>query len=215
MNTQPNTPQHDRQFLHTMTAGAYLPFTQSTIVASVVAIGTWLIMWMIFDVVDPHKPAIVLFFITWIGMIAKLYRHWFTLTSVEQFLQQDLNGDGVIGDVDQPTDTPRRVVIQMDTVKEDGHYQVGDSSALIKLSVSDDQLHTLAMGLMNGMPFSEKQWTGKGKPFTSNEFRTLRDEMRDANLTEYVNEKDPRQGIRLTEAGNAVMKEYADSPTPL
>jgi hypothetical protein len=32
-------------------------------------------------------------------------------------------------------------------------------------------------------------------------------------LTEYVNEKDKRQGIRLTETGRALMKEYS-SPLP-
>ena len=211
------TPHAERQYLHSMTAGAWLPLTQATVTALAVAIGTWLIAWIVFNAMDPHKPAIVLFVITWIYMIVRLQRHWLDLTTVEKFFQTDINGDGVIGDVEQPEEkiTPRKVVIQIDSVKEDGHYQVGDQSNLIKLSVSDEQLHTLAMGLINGLSFSEKVWTGKDKPFSTNEFRTLRDEMKANGLTEYVNDKDPRQGIRLTDAGRAVMEEYANSPTPL
>ena len=113
----------------------------------------------------------------------------------------------------QLTARPRRVVIQLDTVKEDGHYQVGDQTDNINLPCDDAQLQTLALGLINGMPFSEKQWTGKDKPFSTNQFRELRDAMKFNGLTEYVNEADPRQGIRLTAAGRAVMEECA-SPLP-
>jgi hypothetical protein len=213
----PTTSGHaERQYLHTLVAGAWLPLLQSTIIAVVVAIGTWIIAWLVFDAVDPHKPAILFFVLTWVYMLIKLQRHWLSLTTVEQFIQRDLNGDGVIGEATgQPSVTPRHVVIQIDTVKENGQYQVGDTSALIKLPCSDEQLRTLAVGLLSGLPFSEKQWTPTkdGKPFAANEFRALRAEMQKQKLVEYVNDKDPRQGIRLTDAGRAVMEEYADSPT--
>lgn len=219
MNTiQSSTTSHaERQYLHTLIAGAWLPLAQATIIAVVVAIGAWVIAFFVFDAIDPHKPAILLFAVTWVYYMLKLQRHWLSLTAVEQIIQRDLNGDGVIGaETEQPAAqiTPRRVVIQLDTVKEDGHYEVGDTSAWINLPCDDEQLYTLAQGLMNGLPFSEKQWTGKGKPFASNEFRALRAEMQKQNLVEYVNDKDPRQGIRLTDAGRAVMEEYARSPTP-
>ncbi len=217
MNTTPATSQHaERQYLHTLVAGALLPLAQSTITALVVAIGTYAIAAIVFDAVDPHKPAILFFAITWVFMLLKLQRHWLSLTAVEKIMQMDLNRDGVIGEATEQAEAqPRRVVIMMDRVKENGHYEVGDQSALVKLPCDDEQLHTLAMGLINGLPFSEKQWTGKDKPFSTNEFRELRAEMQKHDLIEYVNDKDPRQGIRLTDAGRAVIEEYAASPTPL
>lgn len=216
METQHQQPHAERQYLHTLVAGAWLPFVQSTLTALVIAIGTWVITYFVFDLRDPHKWAITIFVIVWIYMLVTLQRHWLNLTTVEEFFQQDINGDGVIGEAtEQQSAKPRRVVIQLDTVKEDGHYQVGDSSALVNLPCSDDQLYTLAQGLSNGMSFSEKVWTGNGKPFSTADFRNLRAEMFKHNLIEYVNEKDKRQGIRLTSAGAAVMKECVTSPTPL
>lgn len=218
MDSSINQTSHaDKQYLHTMIAGALLPLTQSTIMAVVVAIGTWVIAYFVFDALNPHKPAILFFAVTWVYTMFKLNRHWLSLTAVEKIIMHDINGDGVIGEVtEQPAEVkPRKVVIQIDRVKEDGHYEVGDQSAWVNLPCDDEQLYTLALGLMNDMPFSEKQWTGKGKPFSTNEFRALRDAMKANDLTEYVNDTDPRQGIRLTEAGRAVMKEIAASPTPL
>ena len=221
MDTPTTTSQHaERQYLHTLIAGALLPLTQATSTALVVAIGTWIISAFVFDLVDAYKPPILLFAVTWVYMLIKLQRHWLSLTTIEQIFQKDFDGDGIIGEAIDPgpvTREPRRVVIQLDTVKEDGHYQVGDVSALIRLSCSDEQMHTLAQGLLNGMPFSEKTWspTKDGKPFAVNEFRDLRAEMLQHKLIEYVSDKDPRQGMRLTTAGTAVMKEYAAFPTPL
>lgn len=213
---QTTSPHAERQYLHTLVAGALLPLAQSTIAAVVVAVGAWTIAYFVFDMLDSYKAGILFFAVTWIYMIWKLQRHWLSLTTIEQIIQYDINNDGVIGEPQPVEQKPRRVVIQLDTVKEDGHYQVGDLSARITLPCADDQLHTLAMGLIDGgMSFSEKQWCGKGKPFSTDEFRELRAEMKKHGLTEYVNEKDHRQGIRLTDAGKAVMQEYAASPTPL
>jgi hypothetical protein len=222
MNTT-QSPHAERQYLHTLVAGAWLPLAQSTSIAAAVAIGTWVIAYFVFDAVDPHKPAIILFVITWVYTMFKLQRHWLNLTSIEQIFQKDFNGDGVIGEaIEQPKAEakPRRVVIQIDTVKENGNYQVGDSTDIINFPCSDDQLYTLAQGLLNGMPFSEKTWTGNGKPFSIQEFRDLKIVMfkkRNGDkepLIEYVSEKDKRQGIRLTATGKKVMEQIATSPTP-
>lgn len=209
---QPTQQQHsERAYLHTMIAGAFLPFFQSLMLGLVVTIAVWLIAALVFDVLDPHKPAILCGVLAWATMLWRLLRHWINLTTIENFIGVDLNRDGVIGDDDQPeAEEEAPQVIRVQLVKDNGHV-----SDMIDLPASRDQLSALANGLHNGLPFSEKFWTGKGKPFSTNQFRNLRDVMMKRELAEYVNDEDPRAGIRLTEAGAAVLETFRPhSPTP-
>jgi hypothetical protein len=145
--------------------------------------------------------------------IFRLFRHWLSLTTVEKKLQIDINGDGVIGNVNQPTvkSGARKVRIELEKI-QDSHYQ----SNTIDFPCDDDQLYALAMGLMNNIPFSERAWTGTGKPFSTNDFRDVKDVMKKHGLVEYVNDTDVRQGMRLTATGRALMEKITlPSPTPL
>lgn len=207
MNTHQQT---DRGYLHTYSAGAWLPFMQASLTAAIVTLAAWALVWMIFDPVDPHKPALMLGILVWVWQWIKLQGHWFALTAVENVMRMDINGDGVIGSTDQDEAEDEARVIRIQLIKEDGHI-----SETVDLPCDDDQLSTLAKGLINDLPFSEKFWTGRGKPFSTNQFRTLRDAMMKRGLCEYVNARDPRQGIRLTEEGRGVMQHFAlpHSPT--
>lgn len=209
MTTTQTQSQTDKQYLHTLIAGAFLPFIQSTFMALVVFCVTWLIAWMVFDVLDPHKPAIFCGAITWAWMMWKLFRHWLALTTpaLEVLTQRDINNDGVIGQPQPVEEAPR--VIRIQIIKDNGHV-----SDTIDLPCDDDQLSTLARGLLNGLPFSETMWTGKGKPFSSREFRSLRDVMMKRGLCEYINDADPRAGIRLTDDGRALMENFAAPHSP-
>lgn len=219
MNTT-QSPQHEgRQYLHTLVAGVWLPLLQSTVTALVVAISVLAIAYFVFDARDPHKPAILFFVITWVYMIWKSQRHWWSLTTVEQIFQRDFDGDGVIGEAtEQPEEEvkPRRVVIQVDTVKENGRYQVGDRTDQLKFSCSPQQLQTFATGVINGIPIAEKKWTPlkDGKLFSGNQWRTLMDEMLTQKIIRYVTEGKPLDGFEFTDFGRKVMTGYA-SPTPL
>ncbi len=214
MNIQQQTRPHaEREYLHTFTAGALLPMVQATLLAGGVFLGVWITARLVFDAVDPHKSAILFSVITWVWTIFRLFRHWLSLTTVETILQRDINGDGMIGNVAQPSaqSEARKIRIELSKVTE-GRYQ----SNTIDFPCDDEQLNTLAMGLINGMSFSEKTWAGEGKVFSSPEFRALKDVMKKHNLAEYVSEKDVRQGMRLTEEGRALMEKIAPpSPAPL
>ena len=105
----PQSQHTDRQYLHTLVAGAWLPLFQSTIFAGVIGIVVLTIAYFVFDARDPFKWSIVSFVIAWAYMIWTFLRHWLSLTTVEQIIQQDINGDGVIGEATpQPTARPRR-----------------------------------------------------------------------------------------------------------
>jgi hypothetical protein len=212
MNNQfPPQPNASRQYLHTMQSGASLPFAQSTMIAAAVGISTWLIAWLIFDVVDSFKPAIVMFVITWIYMLWKSIRHWFSLTAVETIIQRDINGDGVIGEV-EPEREQSFIRVQIDHVTAHGSVDV---SNIFDLPADEEQLNVLANGLLNGLPFTERLWVRTNKTFSRDEFDALRNVMKKNGLTEYVGE-DSRQGVKLTTEGIALMKKYASpSPAPL
>ena len=197
----------ERQFLHTFVAGVLLPLGQSVTTGLVICIAGYTLAVTVFDAVDPFKSALTFGIVSMAITYLYLQRRWLSLTALERALNVDLNDDDVIGEEPEP----QTVHIKLEEVRENGHYHAD----IFDLPASPDQLSTLALGLMNNMPASEKQWTGKGKPFSSQGFRTLKNEMIKRGLMELTNPKDARQGHSLTKAGRAVMKHFASpSPTP-
>lgn len=81
-----------------------------------------------------------------------------------------------------------------------------NNSKYFELPVSPVRLAPVARAVLEGQPFSERRWTGLGGKLSSNEFRRLRDVMRQKKLIEPISEKDPRQGYRLTSSGLDVFR---------
>ena len=119
----------------------------------------------------------------------------------------DLNGDGNIG---KPMKEPEHFVIRLDEITADKHYR----SRNIDSVISKEQMTVLARGLLNGIPFSERNWAGSGKPLSSTEFRTLRSGWLKHGLLEVASDKDNRQGFYLTDQGWAVMEKFANTTAP-
>jgi hypothetical protein len=195
---QPAPAYSDRQFLHTQTAGVVLPLLQAMITSSLLAFGV-LVLSLVFDWSGGWKAALVIFgvmpFFSWLF----LQRRWLVLTA-ERVMQRDLNGDGVI---EKPSRAePRIVKVQVNHVREGGSLQVD----LINLPCTESQLRKLAEGMLNGVPFAEKAWTGDGKPFSIRELHILKTVMLSRELLKPRSDKDARQGYELTEAGEAVMQ---------
>ena len=86
---------------------------------------------------------------------------------------------------------------------------------LIDLPVREDQIITLAQGVLSGGSLSEASWTGTGAPFTRAEFAALRNELIRRGLATWNNPHTPARGFALTAPGRAVMRRFAAmSPTP-
>jgi hypothetical protein len=206
-NYQP--PNNDREFLFRYGPGAVLPLMQATIPAVVITIAIYAIAAMGFELIDPHKPALFAGIVTWIIQWFKLQRHWFNLTAIEHAIR-DLADDGMLNNsVPLPVQEEAPRIIRIQLIKDNGHV-----SDTIQLPCDDEQLSTLAKGLLNGLPFSEKFWTGDGKPFSTNQFRELCDVMNKRGLCEFVNPNAPKQGRRLTDEGRAVMENFASPHSP-
>lgn len=197
----------ERQFLHTQTAAITVPLQQTLVITIMIAFAILVLSWL-FDWMDGWKFAVAALAIVPIVTWLFLQRRWLLLTA-ETIFEQDFSGDGVIGPV--PTRERKTVRVQVDHVRENGH--VGESQ-IIELPADDEQLQALANGFQFRRPFSEREWTGAGKPFSTNEFRELRSVMIKRGLLTLKNEKDARQGYVLTDAGQALMDQYLTSPTP-
>lgn len=206
-NVVPITPPvENKEYLHTTAAGVLVPLWQTAITGLLVFTGAWLIAWLVFDLVDPIKPAVVICVLVTIGVWIWRLWQWANLTNrIEKLTNTDLNGDGKIGGKE-----PETIRINLNRVS-DGKNGPSWSQSSMDLPLSKEQLVTLARGMNGGMPFSERVWAGPGKPFSSNEFRMLRNIMIRRGLIRLISEKDPRQGFELTEEGWSVM-EYFDPP---
>lgn len=190
----------ERQYLHTTQAGVKVPLAQTFATGLIVYVVAQIFM-LLLDVLDGWKWALAF------GALALLtswfisYRHWFGLTRVEEWTGWDINGDGSIGEPETHV-----VRIEMQRIEENGHLNV---TKRFDLPLSEDELVSLARGLMTGVPFSEREWTGSGKLLSLSRFRELRSEMIRRGLLDLANGKDARQGYALTADGEAIMRDYA------
>ena len=196
----------DRQFLHTYAAGAFLPLVQASITAVLVMLGTAVLLY-VFNVLEWIKPALILGVFTWVTTWLYLQRRWINLTQLETFLNMDLNRDNVIGEAPKA----EQFVIRLDEITPDRHYR----SRTMVSEISKEKLTIVARGLLNGIPFTERRWTGDGKPLSVNEFRALRSTWIKHGFIEVVSDKDHRQGFDLTEQGWAVLEKIAGPMTEL
>jgi hypothetical protein len=209
--SQTQHPHAEREYLHTPTAAVLVPMAQATSLAIGVFAGIWLIGRVVFDAMDPHKFAVLFAVITWVGTLFYLFRHWLSLTTIQNVIM-DFVDDGQLNDSVQPSAPSEARKVRIEVQKIDrGHFQ----SNTIDFPCDDEQLYTLAMGLTNNIPFTERAWTGAGKTFSTNEFREVKDVLKKHLLVEYVSDADPRQGMRLTAEGRALMEKIAaPSPAP-
>jgi len=85
---------------------------------------------------------------------------------------------------------------------------------ILDLPIQPEQLKGWADGLANGLSLSESTWTGSGKLFSTNEYRSLRDTLIQRGLARWNNPGSPKQGWELTVAGRAVVRETAMQSLP-
>jgi hypothetical protein len=123
-----------------------------------------------------------------------------------QMIEQILGVDSSIIPEAEP-EAPRPVNVRVELVQDDGHR--GD---YIDLPASPEQLQVLGSGLVQGQPFSVAAWTGRNRPFTRNEFETLRVELFTRGLVRWSSPHAKAQGVELTPAGRAIFRRLATPP---
>lgn len=193
-----------QEYLHTPLAGALVPFVQSAITGALVAAIALAVLVKLRVKDWPFWTLIAFLAVTFLVWLF-LQRHWFTLTNVEHMTGLDINQDGMIGE-----QMPRHKV-KVDILQE---HDGGSTIKTAELPATEADLSVMASGLLSGRPFTEREWTGAGKPLSVNQFRAMRVEMLGRGIIELANQKAPQQGFKLTRSGVAVMRYFAAiSPT--
>ena len=194
-----------KAFLHTLGAAVWVPLVQAVWTAVIVMVAVALLM-LSFDVRKWQPWTIGSGVIALVWMWRKSMNHWFKLTDIER-MTGILNGDGKIGEgvPEQPVVT-QTIKVTLNRISQDGHF----SGEYFDLPCSPGQLKELADGLLNGAPFTEREWAGAGRPFSSDAFRGLRKEFLRRGLIELASEKDARQGYVLTDDGSQFMADILE-----
>jgi hypothetical protein len=94
----------------------------------------------------------------------------------------------------------------------------GRAMQFVDLPAEPDQLITLGAGIVEGLSFTEAQWTGKGAPFSRSQFVQLRGEMLRRGLLAWNSANDNARGVKVTGKGMALCRHFASmsqSPTPI
>jgi len=198
--------KQDKRFLHTVQAGVWLPFWQSTITGALAGILLWILA-----IQFRWRDALIHGLVFWVIVqgITWLYlqRHWI-LIAFERVAKIDVNGDGRVGAA--PKQEIPEVRVRIEHIKQDGHYQ----QDIMTLPATLEQMRALAEGITSGLPFTERNFTGSGRPFSIDQFRALRSEMIRRGLLTLEGSKDARQGFKMTDEGKAVLDGFLDSSPP-
>jgi hypothetical protein len=190
----------ESRHLETVEAGVLIPLEQSAITGAFLGLLA-LLLTVYFGVVDWPIVSLGVWlsgtFFTWLI----LQRRWLSLTARrEYYLPAD--------DDKQKKPDPPAHVVKVNLVA-DG-VGVSQNHKVARLPVDEQTLFLLAVGLLSGRQFSEREWTGSGRPLSVKKFRALRDEMLARGMIEPAG-KVATNGYKLTKAGAAVMRHF--SPT--
>jgi len=122
------------------------------------------------------------------------------LWTIEMITGLDVNLDGQVGE-------PKIITIEMAAPNQRQmrylHLPVG---------VQEQDLQRLCIGLMiQQRPFSEAEWTGRGRPFSRAQFREIRAKMLEAGMVVWKDERHKTQGTELTVFGKQALQRVLES----
>lgn len=184
--------QPERHNPLTIEAGVAIPLYASAVwgvIAAVVGMAIALLLKASFNI------AALVFFLTLIAGFtaawAQYQQHWLRLSTIERIVGRDLDGDNVIGD-----SRPREIRIRLQDTPT--HEEI--------IHLPEAQLQKLAGCIQQGYRLTERELAGRNKPFSLNEWKALRDELKRRGLMVEASPKAPQQGYIWTKKGNAVMR---------
>lgn len=212
MNEQ--TQNNNPAFLHQFTAGAILPLVQSLITAVIMFVVIFILAWIVFDALDPLKPAAIISVVTLLVTWLSRQKMWISLASLELMTGIDINQDGVIGEPiaqDGQDEKVSTVWIDLRKVGLKGSYS--NSKFPLPKGVTEEHLAQIAHDMfILGKTFAETELSGTGR-ISLPKFRQLRGVMERQSLCEKTGTAS-NAPYELTDEGEAWLKQYLPSPTP-
>lgn len=111
----------------------------------------------------------------------------------EQRLGMDLDGDGHVG--------------EPETSRWEVHYPDTNQTQILHFPVSEQRMALLARGLVsNGWKFTEREWSGSGKPFSAEEVDGIREVFLARGWCVWKNEDSVERGVNFTAKGKASLR---------
>ncbi len=194
---------NSKAFLHTLGAAAWVPLAQALITGAMVTLAL-IFFTVVWNVRNWFAWSLGIGLVTALAVWMYSMRHWFTLTKLELLTGLDLDNSGGIGD--EKPNQEEKVTVTLSEISPEKHY----SSKTFRMPGNMNQLRILAEGLLSGIPFTEREWTGSEKTYSSAVFRELRKELMTRGLIELASIKDSRQGYVLTDKGSQFMADILE-----
>lgn len=194
-------PAQDNQFMHTTQAGVQVPLLQSVVTGLLIGLCV-LALAIVFDAIDPWKPALVAAMLGMVGWWVVSLAGWKSLTKREQV---QVHHEAV--DHDNDPVTPQVIRVELSKVKENGHYSWNTFD--LPDGVTNEMMSDLANGILNmHRKFTELEWCGTGKTFSMPKFRQLRALLEINGMIELINPKDKRQGVKFNSDGEQLLQGF-------
>jgi hypothetical protein len=200
-------------YLHELNAGAFNPFLKSVITGIII----WVLAALLFSKfgVDDWLwlssfIAVAAVAVAWF-LFQKQLAHLIGLAEIA--LNRDFDQSGVVGNgLKRPVEVEETVLINLQFQEKDGTVNHTERH---RLPLSPTNLQLLADGLLvQGKGLTEKEWTGKGKPFGDTEWVAIREALLKARYITLRNKAHPNLGYAPTRTGLAVFQHYSSPPAP-
>jgi len=195
---QPNPAE--KAYLHTYQAAVGVPLVKAGVYGLLFGLIAFITAWRL-GAGDPWLWGMLAALAVTIIRYAGDDLLWLVLAKAEKITGLELDGKPGIGE---------QKVTAIDLTTKVGATR---RTQRLRIPASSEQMTQLGLGILGGVPFSEGRWTGKGKPFSLDEFRELREYFKSAELLELVNDKSPNQGYQFNETGLEMFKHYVPYPT--
>ena len=197
----PPVVEPERYRLHNTEAGVKVPFSQALISGVISGVAALIIAW-VFDVLDPWKPGLVMFALITPLVWFTSRRNWVGLVNrVEEWTGLDLPGN------DAPED---KAVTYIDLTTKVGATRRTQN---LVIPATEEQLRKFAKGLLiDNVTPAERNWTGRGRPFSIDKYEEFRSYLEKAELLTKSNDKSNNQGFTLTAKGRATLAHYLPHP---
>lgn len=170
--------------------GCLIPFFQSLVAGALTgATVTGFVLWLVYE--DPR------WLILSISAGAALW--WFS-GSIQHHRR------AMYGEFEQVAAIPQMQPVT-DTVRVE--FSQDNQIQIANIPATPGQLHDLSTGILAGMTFAESSWCGEGRPFSRNQFRTIRGEFISRGWLRQRNPEFPNQGFEVSPSGRAVLRRLA------
>jgi len=193
-----------RVHYQSLTTAVWLPIMQSVIYgflsALLVALLAWYLGW---------AYPLRWFLMAWV-LVAFLRYHigldrwWYIVNSVEQVFNLDLDREGTIGG-----EPEKQVTLRLEVSRNEGRIlRFGE------FNVPTWKMTRYARAILDGKPNTEVEWCGRGRLFSEDEYREMRDQFIGLQLAFWHNDAHHDQGWSFNDDGLVGLEDIAHMRLP-